>query len=59
MLIMHGTKDEIVPFADSEKFAGDNVIEFIPVENADHRYIDPKKMDFAIAKILEFFADDD
>lgn len=55
-LILHGTKDDMVPFADSEEFADANVIEFVPVEKADHRFQDPKTMDFAIQKIVEFFA---
>lgn len=56
ILILHGTKDEVIPFAESSRFAEDNVIEMIPVENADHRFIDPKKMDYAIQMIISFFA---
>ena len=55
LLIVHGTKDEIVPFDAVKAFAEDNVIEFEPVENADHRFQSPEKMDFAIAKICAFF----
>ena len=55
ILILHGTADEIVPFEDSERFADDNVIEFVPIEGADHRFRDPKKMDAAIARIIAFF----
>ena len=54
ILIVHGTKDEIIPFADVKAFAEDNLIDFIPVEDADHRFRDPRKMDYAIAKIIEF-----
>ena len=54
ILIVHGTKDEIIPFEDSRRFAEDNVIEFIPAENADHRFIDPKIMDLAIHTMIEF-----
>lgn len=56
LLILHGTKDEVVPFEDSRKFADDNLIEFIPIENADHRYRDQKTMDEAIKHIQDFFA---
>lgn len=56
ILILHGTKDEVTPFDDSAAFADRNVIEFIPVPNADHRFTDPKTMDFAIHEIIEFFA---
>jgi hypothetical protein len=55
ILIVHGTADEIVPIADSDQFANDNVIEFVPIAGADHRFRDPKKMDAAIALIIEFF----
>ncbi|MDO4538313.1 MAG: alpha/beta fold hydrolase [Coriobacteriales bacterium] len=55
ILIVHGTADEIVPVEDSARFADDNVIEFVPIEGADHRFRDPKKMDAAIALIISFF----
>ena len=55
LLILHGTKDEIVPFDDAKEFAENNVIEFEPIENADHRFQSPEKMDLAIAKICAFF----
>ena len=55
ILILHGTKDEVISFADSEEFADQNVIEFVPVQNADHRFTDPKTMDLAIHKIITFF----
>ena len=55
ILILHGTKDELVPFGDSKEFAENNVIDFEPVENADHRFQSPEKMDFAIAKICGYF----
>ena len=56
MLILHGTADTTVDIQDSQQFAEDNVIEFIPVEGADHPFRDPKLMDFAIHTIIEFFA---
>ncbi len=55
ILILHGTKDEVVPFADSQAFADNNLIEFIPIENADHRFQNPKHMDEAIKHIQTFF----
>ncbi len=55
MLILHGTKDEIVPPAAVRAFAEDNVIELELIEGADHRFIDPRAMDRAIARIAEFF----
>ena len=56
ILILHGTKDEIVPFETARDFAARNQIRFIPVENADHRFIDSLKMDAASQEILQFFA---
>ena len=55
VLIMHGTKDEIVSFDLSKDFAERNGIEFLPFENADHRFQDPKLMDLAIDRIVRFF----
>ena len=55
LFILHGTKDEVVPFDAVKAFAEENVIEFEPVENADHRFQSPEKMDFAIQKICAFF----
>ena len=56
IIIIHGTKDEIVPFDAAEKFAADNGIAFYPVDGADHRFSDPHKMDAAIDLILSSFS---
>ena len=56
ILLIHGLKDEMIPPAYSEDFAEANVIELIEVENADHRFSNPNCLDFAIQKIIEFFA---
>ncbi len=56
ILIIHGTQDEIVPFDDSKTFADDNLIEFIPIEGADHRFLNPIHMEAATKAILSFFA---
>lgn len=55
ILILHGTKDEIIPFEVAEKFADDNIMELIPIEGADHRIQNPVRMDFAINQIVKFF----
>ena len=55
MLIMHGERDEIVPFKASEAFAEKNGIDFIPFANADHRFSDPKLMTEAIQYAEAFF----
>lgn len=54
IIIFHGMKDEIVPIEIVQKFADDNIIEFVPVEKADHRFSDPGIMDTVIAGILKF-----
>ena len=56
LLIVQGTKDEIVSPAAVRAFAEDNVIELELIEGADHRFQNPAAMDRAIARILAFFA---
>lgn len=55
LLIIHGTKDEMVPIEESRRFAEDNVIEFIPVEDADHRFQDLNKMKLAHSYMVQFY----
>lgn len=55
ILILHGTQDEIVPIQGTETFCEENLIEFIPVEGADHRFRNPRAMDLAIKNILDFY----
>lgn len=54
ILILHGTKDEIIPMEPVRDFAERNGIPFLPVEGADHRFMDPNKMDSAIHEIISF-----
>ena len=54
LLVLHGTADEIVPFDETQKFCEEQLIEFVSIEGADHRFRDPKKMDQAMKLILEF-----
>lgn len=56
ILILHGTKDEIVPIEAVRDFAENNVIEFVPVQNADHRFMDKDIMQEAIIRIADFLA---
>ena len=56
VLILHGLKDEIVPFPMVQRFADDQLMELIPIENGDHRFQDPRAMEEAIKAILDFFA---
>lgn len=55
MILIHGTKDEMVPIEDSIAFCENNVIEFVPVEGADHPFRNPALMDAAIHTVVEFF----
>ena len=56
ILILHGTADEVVPFDSSREFAENNLIEFIPVEGADHRFQSPAHMSGANKRAMEFFS---
>ena len=55
LLILHGTADEIVPFDESQAFAERNLIEFIPVPGADHRFQNPAHMSLANKSVIAFF----
>lgn len=55
ILIIHGTEDEIVRFDVVQEFADNNIIEFLPVEGADHRFRNERKMEIAIKSILDFY----
>ena len=54
ILIIHGTADEMVDISISQAFAENNVIELIAVDGADHPFSNPKHMDLAIGKVVEF-----
>ncbi len=55
ILVLHGTADEIIPFAAVREFCDNQLLEFVPVDGADHRFRDPLKMDKAIKTILDFY----
>lgn len=55
ILVLHGTMDELVPMEPVKMFAENSYLDFIPIEGADHRFRDPKKMDEAILKMEAFF----
>ena len=56
ILIIHGTEDEIVMFDVVRDFAENNIIEFVLVEGADHRFRNERKMEIAMKTILDFYA---
>lgn len=55
ILILQGTADEVVPYESSRRFADDNLIEFIPVDKADHRFQNPNHMSLANKCVMQFF----
>lgn len=55
ILIIQGTADEVVPYEEVRQFADDQLMEFLPVEKADHRFRHPGTMETAIKAILEFY----
>lgn len=55
ILILQGMQDEVVPSGAVREFADRNMIRFIPVAGADHRFQNPLHMDYAIKSIVEFF----
>ncbi|MCR5808247.1 MAG: hypothetical protein K6G56_01645 [Clostridiales bacterium] len=55
ILILHGTKDEVVPIGDVTEFADGNLIELDAVEGADHKFRDPVKMDHVLKRFAAFF----
>ena len=56
ILILQGTADDTIPYEAVRDFAEEQLIEFITVEGADHRFRNPQHMELAIKKILEHFA---
>ena len=44
-----------MPFDAGREFADNSLIEFIPVEKADHRFQNPTHMSLATKYVMEFF----
>lgn len=55
ILLLQGTKDELVDPESVKTFAEDNVIEFIPIEGADHRFQDLNTMKLAHSYMIDFY----
>ena len=55
ILILQGQNDEIVPAEEVKIFAEKNLIDYIPYENADHRFQDPLLMNQAHTEIIKYF----
>ena len=54
MCIAQGTDDELVPYEAVQSFALKNGISMVTVEKADHRFLDPAKMDIVLRTFLQF-----
>ena len=55
LLILQGTKDELVPYETVRRFAECNNIEFHEYPGADHRYTDDDDMRKAVKDIADYF----
>lgn len=56
LMIIHGTKDDIVPYQDIEIFCQKNKsAKLIPIENADHRFKKPGELDLIIKNAMEWY----
>ena len=55
ILILQGQKDEIVPAEEVKAFAEKNLIDYIPYENADHRFQDPQLLHQAHIEMIRYF----
>ena len=56
LLILHGDKDRVIPIETVRAFAQRSGIPFIPIENADHGFQDPQRLDLALRAALDFYA---
>lgn len=52
--IVQGTADELVPYREVAAFAEKNGIGIRLVKDADHRFLDPRKMDIVIDTFMDF-----
>ena len=52
--IVQGTADEIVPCSAVHAFAKRNRLRLLSVESADHRFLDPAKMETVLNTFMEF-----
>ena len=53
VLIVQGTADEVVPYEAVRGFADRNGLRILSVEGADHRFLDPAKMDIVLNSFME------
>lgn len=53
--ILHGSKDKVIDPAVTEAFARRNGIGYELIDSADHGFLDPQRLDLAIAAELAFF----
>lgn len=54
IIIVHGTEDEVVPFESVRRFADRNIIRFVPIEGADHRFTAGDTLETAVSIMRGF-----
>ncbi len=57
IIIIQGVQDEIIPEEKVRDFCEDNVLEYIPVEGADHRFQNLDLLKLAHSHIIQYFID--
>ena len=55
ILVIFGTEDEVIEKGKVIEFCENNVIEYVPVEGADHRFHNPILLEKAIKATTDFF----
>lgn len=55
LLILHGTKDELVSCSQVQEFAEKNGIDFLSIQDADHRFREPAKIREVIDYTIEHY----
>lgn len=55
LMVCHGKRDEVVSYDIVEKFCDDNIIEFYPFEDVDHRFRNQNKMDECHNLFIKFY----
>lgn len=56
ILVIHGEADEIIPEETVRNFSEENVLEYIPIPRADHRFQNLDLLKLAHSHIIQFFA---
>lgn len=57
IIIMHGTNDELIPYERDKEFCDSNLIKFVSIEGADHRFKNPGTLEECISYIIDFYGE--